>query len=247
MVSAGSYLAAARFETSSELVGVVLSYLPPIGGAADLESALGGVLEGIIRERARLSVVGGIVLLWVSTRLVSCLRVSLRDAFEMEAGRGILAGKLFDLQAVTVGGLLLFANVGVTVTARTLEARGILLLGMSDGAARLVQGATSQLLSFASAWLLFFLVYWRVPGRRVHFRTAAVGATFTAAVYEIMKGAFAWYATSVVDYSSAYGGLAVVAMLFFWIYYSAVVFILGGHVARTFEVRREIGSAAVRG
>jgi membrane protein len=165
----------------------------------------------------------------------------------MKAARGIVAGKLFDLQAVAVGGLLLFANVGVTVAARTLEARGVVLLGMSEGAARLVQAATSQLLSFASAWLLFFLVYWRVPGRKVHFRTAAVGATFTAAVYELLKGAFAWYATSVVDYTSAYGGLAVVAMLFFWVYYSAVVFIMGGYVARTFEVRREIASAAVHG
>jgi hypothetical protein len=57
--------------------------------------------------------------------------------------------------------------------------------------------------------------------------------------YEGLKGGFAWYVTSLANYSSAYGSLAAVAVLFFWIYYSAVVFILGGHVARTYEVRAE--------
>ena len=59
-----------------------------------------------------------------------------------------------------------------------------------------------------------------------------------------MKGGFAWFASSVADYSSVYGNLAVAAILFFWIYYSAVVFILGGQVARVYEIRSASSAAS---
>jgi uncharacterized BrkB/YihY/UPF0761 family membrane protein len=42
--------------------------------------------------------IGFLFFLWVSTRLVGTLRVVLRDIFDMSRGRGILAGKIFDIK-----------------------------------------------------------------------------------------------------------------------------------------------------
>jgi membrane protein len=239
----GSFVAAARFgDTPRELLGVVLSYLPALEGDADVVGPLGGLLQEIVSERAGFSLLGAIVLLWISTRLVSCLRISLSQVFDLKRRRGILASKVFDLAVVFVGGALILLNVGVTIGATALEARGIVLLGLGGSAAAMVQSLTTQMVSISSAWVLFLLVYWRVPEGRIPFRTAAVGASFTAVVYELMKGGFAWFATSVADYSSVYGSLAVVAILFFWIYYSAVVFIFGGQVAQVYEIRRRRSS-----
>ena len=44
--------------------------------------------------------------------------------------------------------------------------------------------------------------------------------------------------TEIADYGSAFGNLATVAVLFFWIYYGAVVFILGGEVAQVYTMRK---------
>jgi uncharacterized BrkB/YihY/UPF0761 family membrane protein len=46
--------------------------------------------------------------------------------------------------------------------------------------------------------------------------------------------------TEIADYGSAFGNLATVAVLFFWIYYGAVVFILGGEVARVYTMRKAV-------
>jgi hypothetical protein len=168
---------------------------------------------------------------------VSTLRVVLRQVFHVEKDRGILMGKVFDVYVVILGGFLLLLNVGVTVASQALGEVGA-GLGLAYQIAEVLQTAAGQLLSFASAWVLFFLLYRYVPARLIPFRTAAVGATFATLVYEVMKGVFAWYGTTVADYSNAYGSLAVVAILFLWIYYSAAVFILGGQVARVYEKRR---------
>ena len=102
----------------------------------------------------------------------------------------------------------------------------------------IVQTFVGRLVSFGSAWVLFFLLYWHLPARRIPFRSSAVGATFSSVMYELMKGGFAWYVISLANYSNLSGGMGVVLILFFWIYYSAVVFILGGQVGRVHEVRR---------
>ena len=69
-------------------------------------------------------------------------------------------------------------------------------------------------------------------------RTAFVAATFTAISHESLKFGFSWYATELANYSSTLGNLATVAVLFFWIYYEALVFILGGEVAQVYTMRK---------
>jgi membrane protein len=235
-----------------DVVQVLLSQVPMVEGEVDLPRAVGTALEGLMAERTGFSIVGGLVLLWISTRLVATLRVVLRQIFHTSGeDRGLIWGKLFDLQVVAMGGVLILLNVGVTVVVRTLQAFDTGALGIGGGLASAGQNLAGLAVSFGSAWVLFFLLYRYIPVRHIALRTAAVGATFTAVAYELMKSGFAWYATEVANYSTAYGNLAVAAVLFFWIYYSAVVFILGGHFARAFEkrweVRRGLGKAAEPG
>lgn len=221
-----------------EVVDVVIGFLPELGGTG-LRDAVDRALGGLVADRTGLSIVGAVVLAWISTRLIASLRIVLRNIFHEGEDRGIVRGKLFDLQVVVIAGTLIVVNLAVTVAVRAVEAIGTVALGPEGTAARLLQGVVGWGLSLASAWVLFLLLYRYLPARKVAFRTAVAGATFAALAFEGLKGAFAWYVTRVADYSTTYGSLAVAAILFFWIYYSAVVFILGSLVARTYEVRRE--------
>ncbi len=233
------FLVTARFgAVGPEVVEVVLGYLPATGDVG-LRDMVDRVLDGLVAERAGFSAIGAVILAWIATRLVGSLRVVLRNLFDLEEDRGIIRGKLFDFAVVLVAGLLILLNFAVTVTVRAFEALGTVFLGGDGFVTGLFQTVLGYGLSFASAWILFLLLYRYVPARKVEFHVAVAGATFSALGFEILKEAFAWYVTSVATYSNAYGGLAVAAVLFFWIYYSAVVFILGGIVARTYEVRRE--------
>ena len=44
--------------------------------------------------------------------------------------------------------------------------------------------------------------------------------------------------TNAANFSTVYGGLTSAAIFFFWIYYGAIVFILGGEVAQVYTMHR---------
>jgi len=215
----GGFLLDGRFGFGSpDVVAVVLRYLPE-GAEVGVREVVDRILAGLIAERTNYSLLGLALLAWISTRLVGTLRVVLRFIFQAEELRGPIRGKLFDFSVVLLGGLLILLNFGVTLAARLVEAFGFSIYG----------------LGIISGWVLFFLLYRFVPPRPVEYRVAAAGATFAAVGFEALKLGFAWYVTSVADYSNAYGSLAVAAVLFFWVYYSSIVFVLGALLARTLE------------
>lgn len=238
VVGVSGYLLGRHLDViTGRVVELLVFFLPTQSVDLALTGRVRDLLGGIIEERAGFSALGVLGLLWISTRLVGSTRTVLRDVFEVGRDRGILMGKVFDLRVVLIGGVLVLLNVGATVALGALPALDPDFMGFGAGFFRLLPILAGQFLSFATAWFLFYLLYRYLTLRRIPFRAAALGATFTAVAYEGLKGAFAWYVTSLASYSNAYGSLAVVAVLFFWIYYSAVVFILGAHIARTCEVR----------
>ena len=91
---------------------------------------------------------------------------------------------------------------------------------------------------YFSTWVLFFGLYRYLPARWTPLSISVVAATFTASVFELLKYGFGWYVTEIAFYGSTYGNLLTVAVLFFWIYYSAIVFILGGEIAQVWATLR---------
>jgi membrane protein len=54
----------------------------------------------------------------------------------------------------------------------------------------------------------------------------------------MLKSAFSWYIANVANYRTTYGYLVSWVVLIFWIYYSALVFVLGGEVGQVYETYR---------
>ena len=84
---------------------------------------------------------------------------------------------------------------------------------------------------------MFMLIYRYLPARRITWSTSLIAATFTAFGFELLKQAFAWYATRFAEFST-YGNFEFLIVLIFWIYYTAIVFVLGGEVAQVATMQR---------
>lgn len=194
-------------------------------------------ITDVIDGRTRFGLLGLALFIWTATRLIGSLRTVMRDIFDLQEDRGIVGGKIFDTKMVIVAGTLFLANTAVTVGLEAVRAYGIAWLGL-EGRLDTVWRLWAQLLAFGFIFLMFVLIYRYLPDRRIPWRIALVAGTFTAAVFEMMKGGFAWYVANFGNYTSMYGGLATLVVLVFWIYYSSVVFILGGEVAQVYELYR---------
>jgi membrane protein len=231
----GFVLQAAVDDPQQVAVEYVFTILPP---SPEVEVWTRTFVEEAVGGAARFGLLGLILFIWFSTRLIGSLRAALRAIFDLREDRGIVAGKIFDAQMVIVAGTLLLVNTGITVVLEAVQTHGVELLGIHGGGLEALQSAWAQLLALAFIFLMFVLIYRYLPARRTPWRISLVAATFTAAGWEILKGAFAWYVANFAQHATMYGALATLVLLVFWIYYSSVVFILGGEVGQVYDLYR---------
>lgn len=238
-VGVAGILLSTRFaDPTTAVINLLVENLPAIGGDIDLVLMVDREIRAIVEDRAGLTIVGAALLVWFSTRLVGTLRTALREVFDIGHDRGIVGGKLFDAKVVLIGGLLFIVNIGITAAITAARDYGVGILGLEGQAVDRLRGIIASLVAFVSIWILFLGVYRFLPARWIPWRTALIAATFAAILHELLKMAFGWYATDVANYRTAYGNLVTVAALFIWIYYEALVFILGGEVAQVLTMRR---------
>ncbi|MFP4624000.1 MAG: YihY/virulence factor BrkB family protein [Gemmatimonadota bacterium] len=202
---------------------------------------VGQLLEGLAEQSTGLLSIGTLIFLWTATRLVGTLRAVLREIFDLPEGRGVIAGKLFDVKMVLAAGTLFALNIVLTLGLRLsagLVAEGLHL--NPDEIPFIAQASRlwPQLVAFGTIWMMFLLVYRYLPPRRIKWYTAAIAATFTAIIGEALKYGFSWYVTGIADFRSTWGNIATFVILVIWIYYTALVFILGGQLAQVVTMQR---------
>lgn len=240
IASALGYLLNHSAEVSSaEVNDIVYRFLPP--GPAGEQSPLGAILVDIIKSRQALGIYAVIGFVWFSTRLFGSLRSVLAQIFDIDSDRGIVAGKIFDVQITIVSSLLLVAYTALTAYLALATTRGLTVLG-ELGLRKDVMGTIEynigQVVAFIFIALMFFSLYKFLPNRRIRWQTAFIAALFTSFLMELAKRGFGAYVRS-FDPGSFYSGtLAALIIVVVWTYYAAIIFVLGGEVAQVYELRR---------
>jgi membrane protein len=215
------------------VTAIIDSLLPP--HAETTESPVHTLLIDIVRARGAVGVYSAVGFMWFSTRLFGSLRSVLADVFDIESDRGIIQGKLFDVQITIMATLLLVAYLALATT------RGVQLverLGIRADVMGTVEYVFGRLVAFVFVALMFFALYKFLPNRKIRSKTALLAAVFTSTMFEIAKGVFTTYVAEFDPGSIYTGTLYALVIVVFWVYYAAMIFILGGEVGQVYELRR---------
>ena len=233
---------------ASDPTAVFHGFLPPharTGG--DPFSVIEGVLAGIASNSATISVYAIPTFLWFSTRLFAGIRTSLNHVFDVSVRparrRNFLAlwalAKARDATMVLATLTLFLINAALTAGLTLVEARGkdwpaLAFLFTTGG--RAISEAVTLLFSVS----LFFVIYKYASVRKLPWRTALLAAGFTATAFEIAKRLYALYLQNFATLRAPTGdaNIGAIGLFVLWVYYTAVVFLLGGVVAETWELRR---------
>jgi membrane protein len=225
------------------------AFMPPhASGPADPFRRIEGLLTGISENRTTISLYAIPTFLWFSTRLFAGVRTSLNHVFDVglrpRPRRNFLAAwlraKARDAGMVVLTLSLLLVNAALTAGLALLAARGAdaapgLQFFLSWGGRLL-----SEVVTIGFSVTLFFVVYRFASMRKLSWRSALLAACFSAVLFELAKRLYALYLTHFTTARVASGNADIGALLLFvlWVYYTALVFLLGAVVAETWELRR---------
>lgn len=203
------------------------------------------ILLRLTQVGSSLSLVALPAFLWFSTRLFAGIRTSLNGIYDawvrpkrINPFKRFLLGKLRDLGMVIVVLLLFLANTALT-TGYGLLREASVSSGPVGAMIQTFEGWLGEVLGLAFLVALFFVLYRFASLRRVHWQAALVASGFAAVAFEIAKRLFALYLERIGGYGAARAGATIGAVVVFvvWVYYSALVFLLGGVIAETWELR----------
>ncbi|HEX6536410.1 MAG TPA: YihY/virulence factor BrkB family protein [Gemmatimonadaceae bacterium] len=213
--------------------------LPPHAETPD--APIHRLINDIIAARGAVGLYSLIGFVWFSTRLFGTLRTVLGEVFDIEQGRSIIGGKLFDIQITIVSTILfvLYTTVNAYVKLATTRGIGVLQrLGLQSNVMGQVEYWLASLVATAFIVMMFFALYKFLPNRRIRWHSAMLAAVVTSVLFELAKVLFTAYVGRFNPGSLYTGTLYALVIVVVWVYYAALIFILGGEVGRVYELRR---------
>ncbi len=216
---------------------------PPQPFATNIKASILAVLSDVIEYRQSLGIFGIVILFWTATSLFDALRSVLHRIYHLKRSRGFFVSLMHDIFFILLIFVLFIAS-NVSIWAFTL-AEGVLKNFPELGYLHLT--AVSNALPTAIVIILtagmFYIVYVYIPDVKPPKR-AGIFSTITTTVLWVVSGKlFALYLGRFSAIGTIYGPYAFILVLLIWIYYSSIIFIIGGIVGQTYWERHELKKA----
>jgi membrane protein len=204
-------------------------------------SVIDPLMKDVVRTRGTVGLLGAIAFLWFSTRLFGSMRSVLLHVFEVPQGHGIVWGKLYDTLLTVATTALIVVWVAVSAYLALARSSGVELLSQwglhPEQVMRPLTYAVGRIFTFGLLLGLFTALYKLLPNRRVRWRQALVGGVASALLFELARNAFTFVVHRVNPATWYTGTLAAVIVVMFWVYYAALIFVLGGEFSQVYEHR----------
>jgi len=201
---------------------VFRNFVPALGDAVQEQ------ILSFVDNATRMTPFGLLVLLMVAVLLLSSIDHTLNQIWHVKKNRGLIVSYSIYLVVLISSPVLLGTSLAATSYLVSLS-------GIEEGAISSVIKLLLASLPFLGSFLFFLLLYIIVPYTKVHFWSAVSGALIATLLFEISKSAFALYFINFPVYQVIYGALAVIPLLFIWVFISWVVVLVGAQIAASLD------------
>lgn len=210
--------------------------------AQTIKNTMKQIVGEIIMNRASYGIFGAAVLVWTGTSLFSSVRSALHRVFRIKSTKNLFLSILEDIVWVFIIGVLFVTLNLISWIYRVIETLVSRLPGAENIDFSLFEGTLPVFAAFVLTLLTFFAIYRYIPDRSPTSRVAWSSALTTAFLWETAARIFAWYLAEFHSFQAVYGTYAFFLVLLIWVYYTSVVFVVGGIVGQLYRERREIPS-----
>nr|WP_205298386.1 virulence factor BrkB family protein [Pantoea formicae] len=190
-------------------------------------------LDQFVRNVNKMTAVGAVGLIATALLLMHSVDSALNTIWRSDKQRPMVYSFAVYWMILTLGPLL--AGASLAISSYLLSLRWINVTGVNSLIDQVLR-IFPLLLSILTFWLLYSIV----PTRRVPTRDALIGAIVAGLLFELGKKAFGLYVTMFPSYQLIYGVLAVIPILFLWVYWTWCIVLLGAEITVTLDDYRQL-------
>jgi membrane protein len=205
----------------------------------DSTAAVFGLLSDLIRRKAVFGVIGLLGLTWAASRIFSAVENAMNVVWKVKKGRAYWHSKFLSLLLVPISVLIMLSSLAFTALYTLAKDVRIPLIGLRLSSAGFESKLFAVILPVALGFVLFFLVYKIIPGRKVSTRAALIGALCASGLWEIAKLLFDIYIKHYAHLHQIYGSFGTLVVMFFWVYYSSFIVLIGAEIGSNYEETRK--------
>jgi len=214
--------------SSQEILNYIQTYL--VRMLPQASSKLTANILNLVKDRQIVGLLGFLGLIWTAMNLFSSIRKVLNKTLEIVSHHSYLRERLHDLLYVLITGILFLLSIvlsGIFDLIRTIPVK----LGLPPLLDLKWWGWTAGILvAYFFSVLMFFILFRFLPTRRPSTRAAVLSALLIAALWEMAKYLFRIYINFINSFAAVYGSLGLLVVFIVWIYYSCLLFVLGGEI-----------------
>ncbi|MDP4535049.1 virulence factor BrkB family protein [Alkalimonas collagenimarina] len=242
----GGYLAYISLLSLVPLITVMLSMLGAFPMFAELRDSLEAMiyanvvpsrsdelqqyLSTFIGNTRGMTTVGILALIFVALLLIHNIDKTLNKIWRVtKRPRPVISFSIYWM-ILTLGPILFGSSIAVSSYLLTLTRFAD---DYTPGLANFILGLVPYVMSLLAFWILYLVV----PNIKVKLRHAFWGALLATIFFELSKSVFALYITFFPAYQVIYGALALVPILFVWIYLNWLVVLIGAELTAYLQER----------
>jgi len=190
-----------------------------------------GYLNQFAAKSARISAVGGVLLILTSVLTMSTIESVFNQIWRVKKSRPLVQRVLVYWAIITLGPLLIGVSISVTSYLSTATGGAVKSLPW-------LGASFYTLVSLLLSTLAYTLLYSTVPNQTVDWRDAAAGGLLAGIGLEIAKRLFAAYILQFPTYTMVYGTVAVLPIFLVWIYMMWMITLFGALLTAALPVVR---------
>ncbi len=198
-----------------------------------LDNIINSYFTGV--NKGSIAIVSVVLIIWAALGLLSTIEKAFNNIWHVARGRDFLRRVINYWAFLTLGPLLLGTGIYVSTEYAVIS--------------RLQETVWSHIapavLTYIIATILFFFLYFVVPGTKVEAKSAIWGAAAAAFVWGLVKWGFDLYVTRYIPYNEVYGVMGLIPLSIFWIYLTWLIILFGLQLTFTTQHLTSLDAAEI--
>lgn len=187
--------------------------------------------------------IGILVSIFLTANSIAVILKGLNRAYKVEETRSFIYTRILSVIMVFVNTFMLFLSINLIIFGKVIVNFLVHYVGISH-AAEITLLTLRWPVSFLALYFMAFINYYILPDlkgpEKLKRKSALPGTLFFCFFWLAGSWIFSIYVNNFGTYNKVYGAIGAFAMLMVWLYYTSILFLIGGEINSSVYNRLEL-------